>query len=80
MMQKDRNIVKINGIDIDVSNLQQAIKMIKLRYVYEMLVKQACVSHNEEIVFLLMKAYISMDLFHNKYLALTAITHVSVLS
>jgi len=27
-----------------------------------------------------MKAYISMDLFHNKYLALTAITHVSVLS
>jgi len=54
--------------------------MIKLRYVYEMLVKQACSAHNEEIVFLLIKAYISMDLFHNKYLALTAITHVSVLS
>lgn len=80
MMQKDRNIVKINGFDIDVSNLQQAIKMVKLRYVYDVLVKQATQAHNEEIVFLLMKAYISMDLFHNKYLALTAITHVNVLS
>ena len=27
-----------------------------------------------------MKAYVAMDLFHNKYLALTAITHVNVLA
>lgn len=39
MMQKERNTVKVNGFDIDVSNLQQAIKMVKLRYVYEVLVK-----------------------------------------
>ena len=39
MMSRDRNVVKINGIDIDITNLQQAIKMIKLRYVYEILVK-----------------------------------------
>ena len=54
--------------------------MVKLRYVYEVLVKQATQAHTDEVVFLLIKAFISMDLFHNKYLALTAITHVNVLS
>ncbi len=80
MMQSDRNMHKINGIEVDISNLPQAIKLIKLRYVYDVLIKQATVTHNENIVFLLMKAYIAMDLFRNKYLALTAITHVNVIA
>jgi hypothetical protein len=33
--------VKINGIDLDLSNLPFAIKMIKLKYLYEVILKHA---------------------------------------
>jgi len=72
--------VKINGIDLDLSNLPMAIKMIKLKYIYEVILKQAVSTYPDNLTFLIIKAFMSMDLFQNKYLALTAITHVNVQS
>jgi len=37
--QKSSSIVKINGVDTDVSNLKDALKTIKLRFFYEVLIK-----------------------------------------
>ena len=54
--------------------------MIKLKYIYEVILKQAVSAFPENLTFLIIKAYMSMDLFQNKYLALTAITHINVQS
>lgn len=54
--------------------------MIKLRFIYEVLLKQASVTFPDCLIFMMIKAYISMEIFKNKYLTLTAITHVNVLS
>lgn len=35
----NKNIVKINGIDLDISNIPMAIRMVKLRFLYEVLIK-----------------------------------------
>lgn len=55
--------VKINGIDLDLSNLPFAIKMIKLKYLYEVILKHAVQVFPENLTFLIIKAYMSMDLF-----------------
>jgi hypothetical protein len=42
MMQGEKtNLVKVNGIEVDITNIQHAIKLIKLRYMYDVILKQA---------------------------------------
>ena len=79
-MNNGSTIVKINGLDLDIANLPQSIKTIKLRFFYEVLLKQAATKFPNHLCFMLLRAFISMDLFQNKYLALTAITHVNTYS
>lgn len=52
--------------------------MIKIKYIYEVILKQAVAAFPDNLTFLILKAYFAMDIFKNKYLALTAITHVNV--
>ena len=55
--------MKINGIDLDLSNLPYAIKMIKLKYLYEVILKHAVSIFPDNLTFLIIKAYMSMDIF-----------------
>ena len=54
-----------------------AIGMVKLRFFYEVILKKALEKLPDSISLMLLKSYISLDLFKNKYLTLTTITHIS---
>lgn len=53
------------------------MKIIKLKFFYEVLLKGAANLFPESLHFMFVKAVISLDYFENKYLALTAVTHIS---
>ena len=48
-----------------------------MRFFYEVLVKQAQAKFPESMFFMLLKAQLSLDKFQNKYLTLTAVTHLN---
>lgn len=77
MQNINKFVIKINNVDVDLSNLPKALKMIKYRFFSEILLKQALAKFPKSLYFMLFKAQVSMDLINNKYLALTAITHIN---
>lgn len=79
-MKEEKNhesvTIALDGIDIEITNLEEAIKKIKIQFLYNCLAKKACQKYplNQAIMFF--KAYITMNLLQNKHLTLTAITHI----
>lgn len=75
--QKEGNsIIQMHDLNIDLNHLNKGIKDIKIKFMLDIIVEKALMKfpHSMEIMFL--KAYITMDLLHNKYLTLTTITHI----
>lgn len=69
-----RKIIEMTASD------SEAIKMVKVRYFYDSLLVKVCKIYPTSFRLMFLKAKVALDRLQNKYLTLTTITHISLLS
>lgn len=66
-------------IEMTISD-SEAIKMVKVRYFYDSLLVKVCKIYPSSFRLMFLKAKVALDRLKNKYLTLTTITHLSLIS
>lgn len=59
---------------------EEVLKLVKIRFFYEEIATKCSAMFPNSILLMFIKALIAIDYLHNKYLALTTLTHISLLA
>ena len=67
-----------SGVDLSQITEEEAIKFVKIRYVYNVIAKRASTFFSNSLTLMFYKALLAIERLNNKYLTLTTITHINL--
>jgi hypothetical protein len=67
-----------SGVDLSQISEEEAIKFVKIRYVYNVIAKRVSAFFSNSLTLMFYKALLAIERLNNKYLALTTITHINL--
>jgi hypothetical protein len=68
----------MSGADLSMISEEEALKLVKIRYVYNVIAKRASSFFTNSVTLMFYKALMAIERLNNKYLTLTTVTHINL--